>query len=100
MAPFAAQLTALSKVPPEVFPYLQAHAADHAGAGVRLDAELRHIGPEHGQQAEQARRLAALLNQVFRLLLQHIQPQVAASAGTRSTRPIRPATSVAAAATP
>ena len=27
MAPYAAQLTALSKVPPGVFPYLQAHGA-------------------------------------------------------------------------
>ena len=27
MAPYAAQLTALSKVPPQVFPYLTAHAA-------------------------------------------------------------------------
>jgi MFS family permease len=27
MAPYSAQLTALSKVPPEVFPYLQAHGA-------------------------------------------------------------------------
>jgi len=27
LAPFSAQLTALSKVPPQVFPYLQAHAA-------------------------------------------------------------------------
>jgi hypothetical protein len=28
MAPYSAQLTALSKVPPQVFPYLQAHGAD------------------------------------------------------------------------
>ena len=27
VAPYAAQLTALSKVPPQVFPYLKAHAA-------------------------------------------------------------------------
>src|SRR6185369_9274115 len=35
MAPFAAQLTALSKVPPEVFPYLQAHAADVQNAAAK-----------------------------------------------------------------
>jgi hypothetical protein len=35
MAPYAAQLTALSKVPPEVFPYLQAHGKDVQDAAAK-----------------------------------------------------------------
>jgi hypothetical protein len=40
--PYAAQLTALSKVPPQVFPYLQAH-----GAAV-TKGRRRHRGPVEG----------------------------------------------------
>jgi MFS family permease len=35
MAPYSAQLTALSKVPPQVFPYLQAHGADVQSAAAK-----------------------------------------------------------------
>jgi MFS family permease len=41
MAPFSAQLTALSKVPPEVFPYLQAHAADVQNAAAKTAGQWK-----------------------------------------------------------
>jgi len=41
MAPFAVQLTALSKVPPQVFPYLQAHAADVQNAAAKTAGQWK-----------------------------------------------------------
>jgi len=41
MAPYSAQLTALSKVPPQVFPYLQAHAADVQSAAAKTAGQWK-----------------------------------------------------------
>ena len=41
MAPYSAQLTALSKVPPEVFPYLQAHAKDVQAAAAETASQWK-----------------------------------------------------------
>jgi ACS family D-galactonate transporter-like MFS transporter len=41
MAPYGAQLTALSKVPPQVFPYLQAHAADVQNAAAKTAGQWK-----------------------------------------------------------
>jgi MFS family permease len=41
MAPYAAQLTALSKVPPEVFPYLQAHGKDVQDAAAKTAGQWK-----------------------------------------------------------
>jgi ACS family D-galactonate transporter-like MFS transporter len=41
MAPYGAQLTALSKVPPQVFPYLQAHGAAVQSAAAKTDGQWK-----------------------------------------------------------
>jgi MFS family permease len=41
MAPYSAQLTALSKVPPQVFPYLQAHATDVQNAAAKTAGQWK-----------------------------------------------------------
>lgn len=41
MAPYSAQLTALSKVPPEVFPFLQAHAKDVQAAAAKTAGQWK-----------------------------------------------------------
>jgi hypothetical protein len=41
MAPYAAQLTALSKVPPTVFPYLQAHGAAVQSAAAKTAGQWK-----------------------------------------------------------
>jgi MFS family permease len=41
MAPYSAQLTALSKVPPQVFPYLQAHAAAVQSAAAKTAGQWK-----------------------------------------------------------
>jgi hypothetical protein len=41
MAPYSAQLTALSKVPPQVFPFLQAHATAVQSALAKTDGQWK-----------------------------------------------------------
>src|SRR6185437_11475665 len=41
MAPYSAQLTALSKVPPDVFPYLQAHGKDVQDAAAKTASQWK-----------------------------------------------------------
>ena len=41
IAPYSAQLTALSKVPPQVFPYLQAHAKDVQNAAAKTAGQWK-----------------------------------------------------------
>jgi MFS family permease len=42
LAPYAAQLTALSKVPPQVFPYLLAHGKDVQNAAAQAPGQWKH----------------------------------------------------------